>query len=63
MSVTPATHGCIPPASVAEMIDRAPMRAAADLTASTRAPEADRGREFAPVDWIEVAVLASDRHR
>lgn len=61
-SIAPGAFRSIPPATIAEMEHALPMRTGADLAAPLRPLEADHGREFAPVDGIEEAVLASDRH-
>ena len=62
LSVAPCAHAGIPPAPISEMVDRLPVRAPAALTGSAGTAEADRGRELAPVDGVEEAVLAPDRH-
>ena len=61
--VPPPLDLIVEPASVAEMIDGLVMGPAAMLASALGPAEADRGGEFAPVDRVEVAVLASDRHR
>ena len=61
-SVTPRSGLRIPPAAVGEHPDAVQVRPAAILAAGTRAPEADDVRELRPVDGVEAAVLAPDRH-
>ena len=60
--VTPCTDAGIPPASVAEMVDRLAMWPATPLTGPASPAKADRGRELRPVDGVEEAVLPPDRH-
>lgn len=52
----------VPPAAVTEVDDRLPMRSPAALAAALRAAETNDARQLAPVDRVEVAVLAPDRH-
>jgi hypothetical protein len=61
--IAPAAGRGIPPASVAQMVDRLPVRPSASLAGASRPLEADHGGELRPVDWIIEAVLAPDRHR
>ena len=62
LPITPGTDAGIPPASVAEVVDSLPMRPATALTSAAGSAEADRRRELRPVDGVEEAVLAPDRH-
>ncbi|KQQ37520.1 hypothetical protein ASF58_23415 [Methylobacterium sp. Leaf125] len=61
-SITPGALLPIPPATVPEMKDALPMRTQTDLAAPLRPLEADHGRELRPIDGVEEAVLAPDRH-
>ena len=61
--ITPAQCLSVLPASVAEVEHALPVRAPVRLAATACAPEADHGRELRPVDGVEEAVLAPDRHR
>ena len=60
--VTPTACRGIPPASVAQMVDRLPMRSSASLTGASCPSEADHGGELRPVDRVIEAVLTPDRH-
>lgn len=60
--IAPGDNLCVPPATVAEMEYGLPMWAGTDLAAPLRPLEADHGRELGPVDGVEEAVLAPDRH-
>ena len=62
VSVPPGTSVGVPPAAITEVVNPPKVRAPASLTPAARAPEADHGRELGPIDWVEVAVLRSDRH-
>ena len=62
-SVTPTAGRGIPPASVAQMVDRLPVRPSASLTGTSCPSEADHGGELRPVDRVVEAVLTPDRHR
>lgn len=62
-SVTPAAGRGIPPASIAQMVDRLPVRPSATLTGASCPSEADHGGELWPVDRVVEAVLAPDWHR
>lgn len=61
-SVTPDTALRVPPSSVAEVIYEVTMRPTAGLAPALGALEADHLGELRPVDGIEKAVLAPDRH-
>lgn len=61
-AIAPGTGLRVPPAAVAEMPDSFSVRPPAALTAAPSAPKADYRRELRPVDGIEEAVLAPDRH-
>jgi hypothetical protein len=61
-SVTPGAFLPIPPAAVPEVEDSLPVRTGANLAPAIRALEADHGRELRPIDGVEEAVLAPDRH-
>ncbi len=60
--IAPGSGLSVPPAAVAEMPDGFPMRTPAALTAAPGASEADHRRELRPIDGVEEAVLAPDRH-
>ena len=60
-SVTPTAGRGIPPASIAQMVDRLPVRPSASLAGASRPPEADHGGELRPVDRVVEAVLTPDR--
>ena len=52
----------VPPPSIPEMIDQAAVGPPAALASPLRTAEADDGRELGPVDRVEPAMLAADRH-
>ena len=52
----------IPPAAISEMIDQAAVGSPAALASPLRTTKADDGRELGPVDRVEPAMLATDRH-
>jgi hypothetical protein len=60
--VAPPAGFSIPPPAVSEVIDHLSVRPTAALTASASPPEADHSRQLRPVDGVEEAVLAPDRH-
>ncbi len=60
--VAPACSAIVPPGPVTEMDDVAAMRSPAMLALSLRSAEPDQRGEFAPVDRIEPAMFARDRH-
>lgn len=60
--VAPAGAGVVPPGSVAQMDDVAPVGASAMLASALGAAEADQDGQFAPVDRVEPAMFACDRH-
>jgi hypothetical protein len=53
----------IPPPSIAEMPDQTAVGSSTALAASLRTAEADDSRELGPVNRVEPAILAADRHR
>jgi hypothetical protein len=53
----------VPPAPIPKMTDQAAVGSPAALTSALGATEADDGRELGPVDRVEPAMLATDRHR
>jgi hypothetical protein len=61
-SITPGARLSIPPATVPEMKDALSMRTQTDLAAPLSPLKADHSRELAPIDGVEEAVLAPDRH-
>ena len=61
-AVPPAGAGVVPPSSVAEMHDVATVRPAAMLALPLGAVEADQRGQLAPVDRVEPAMFACDRH-
>ena len=61
-AIAPGTSLSVPPAAVAEMPDGLPMRSPAALTAALGATEADHSRQLWPVDGVEEAMFAPDRH-
>ena len=63
LPIAPRTDTDIPPAPIAEMVDGLPMRPTTALTGTTSAAKADCRRELRPIDGVEEAVLAPDRHR
>ena len=60
--VTPPMGLFVPPAPVPKVQDHAPVWPAAGLAPTFGTAEADRGRQLAPVDRIEPAVVPADRH-
>ena len=62
LPVSPCSAGRIPPAPVPEAVDEPAMRSAAPLTGPAGPAEPDHGRKLRPVDGVEEAVLAPDRH-
>ena len=60
--ITPPMGLVVPPAPVPEVQDHASVRPAAGLASALGTAEADRGRQFAPVDRVEPAVVPADRH-
>jgi hypothetical protein len=62
-SVTPRAFLSIPPTPIAKMEDPLPVRTGANLAPPLRPLEADHGRELRPIDRVEEAVLAPDRHQ
>ena len=62
VTIAPTFDVFVPPAAIAEVRDRAAMRPAAALAPSLGASEPDRGRQLAPIDRIEPAVVPVDRH-
>ena len=52
----------VPPPSIPKMIDQAAVGPPAALASPLRTAEADDGRELGPVDRVEPAMLAADRH-
>lgn len=60
--VAPARGAIVPPGPVAEMDDVVAMRSPAMLAPSLGSAEPDQRGEFAPVDRIEPAMFARDRH-
>ena len=61
-AIAPGTGLSVPPTAIAEMPDGLPMRSPAALTAALSAPKADHSRQLWPVDGVEEAVLAPNRH-
>ena len=61
-TVTPGGRLLVLPAPVAQMEHRSPVRPSAALTPPLRAAETGHRQELWPVDRVEEAVLASDRH-
>ncbi len=59
---SPSSGLRIPPAPVVEADDEVSVRPSTSLAASTRSFEADHCRELRPVDRIEMAEFAADRH-
>ncbi|MBB3941618.1 hypothetical protein GGR39_003299 [Novosphingobium fluoreni] len=62
LAVTPAGLLLVPPYTVTQVLYRAPVRAPAVLATALGALEADQRGQFAPVDRVEPAVFARDRH-
>ena len=62
LPVAPGTDLRVPPAAIAKVPDGFPMRSPAALTAALGASKADHRRQLRPVDGVEEAVLAPDRH-
>ncbi len=60
--VAPAARLFVEPSSVRQLKDAAPVRAAAGLAASPRPLEAHEPAQERPVDRIEPAQIAADRH-
>lgn len=61
-AVAPALDLHVPPATIAEMDDHLLVRSSAALASSSGPAKADRGRKLRPVDRVEEAMLAPDRH-
>ncbi|MGI3903085.1 MAG: hypothetical protein ACRYGP_30445 [Janthinobacterium lividum] len=61
-TVTPPLGLIIPPAAVTKVQHHAPVWPAAGLAPTLGPPKPDRGRQLAPVDRIEPAVVPADRH-
>lgn len=62
-AVPPPPRLGVPPSAVAEVLHVLQMRPAAPLAAAIRSHEADDGRKLLPVDWVEITMLATDRHQ
>lgn len=62
LSIAPCARAGIPPAPISEVIDRLPVRPPAALTGSACPAKTDRCGELPPVNGVEIAVLAPDRH-
>ena len=60
--IAPGTDLGVPPAAVTKMPDGLPMWTPAAFTAPFGAAKADHRRQLRPVDGVEEAVLAPDRH-
>jgi hypothetical protein len=62
LPIAPALCVLVPPSPITQVQHVATVRATAMLATSFGAAEADDGGELAPIDWIEPAVFARDRH-
>lgn len=61
-AITPAGAGVVPPGAIAQMHDVAPVRPSAMLALPLGAVEADQRGQLTPVDRVEPAMFARDRH-
>lgn len=61
-AIAPMQTIWIPPPTVAQMEDPAPMRSAAVLAAAAGPLEADEPRDVRPINRVEEGVLRTDRH-
>ena len=60
--IAPAGRLSIPPTSIAKVLHVLHVQPSAPLAPAPRPHEADDGRELQPVDRVEMAMLAADRH-
>lgn len=62
-AVTPALLPDVPPPPIPQMADKLPMRSAAPLAATLGTLEPYHPADLRPVNWVEPAVLRTDRHQ
>ena len=61
-AVPPGVPLFIPPSAVSEVLNRLAVGPVAMFAPALRTPKPDRGRQLAPVDRVEPAMLLADRH-